>query len=84
MRLPMRGLKSAMKSPWVVIMMPTEEGAAPRPSLIGFKTGAMTLPAMIVSVAETRMTARADRFFSATNVLSGHLYPQRGFNTKNL
>jgi hypothetical protein len=57
----MRGLKRAMKRPWVVMMMPTEEGAAPSPSLMGLRTGAMTLPAMMVSVAEARMTAREVR-----------------------
>ena len=55
-----------MNSPWVVMMMPTEEGAAPSPSLMGLRTGAMTAPAMIVRVAAARITARADRFFSGT------------------
>jgi hypothetical protein len=37
---------------------PTDEGATPKPSLITLRTGAMMLPAMIVRVAEVRITPR--------------------------
>jgi hypothetical protein len=37
---------------------PTDEGATPKPSLIMLRTGAMMLPAMMVRVAEVRITPR--------------------------
>ena len=56
MRLPISGLNRAMNSPWVVIIKPTDVGATPKLYRIRFNTGAMMLPAMIVRVAEAKMT----------------------------
>ncbi len=54
----MRGLKMAIKRPWVVMIRPTELGSIPSPCLIKFRTGAIIEPAMIVKVAEARITHR--------------------------
>jgi len=62
MMLPINGLKRAMNSPWVVMINPTDEGATLKPSLIRLSTGAIMLPAIIVRVAEARITPR-ERFF---------------------
>ena len=62
MTLPINGLNRAMKSPWVVMINPTDAGATPNPSRIRFSTGAMMLPAIIVRVAEARMIPR-EKFF---------------------
>jgi hypothetical protein len=78
----MRGLNRAMKSPWVVMIIPTEEGAAPSPSLIVFNTGARTLPAMIVSVAEARITARAERL-DLISQISREYFPLRAAFTEH-
>jgi len=56
--LPISGLKRAINNPWVVMIIPTDEGATPKPSLITLRTGAMMLPAMMVRVAEVRITPR--------------------------
>jgi hypothetical protein len=47
-----------MNNPWVVIINPTDEGATSKPSLITLRTGAMMLPAIMVRVAEERITPR--------------------------
>jgi len=60
--LPIRGLKSAMNNPWVVMINPTYDGATPKPSLNRLRTGAMRLPAMMVKVAEARITPRESFF----------------------
>lgn len=56
MILPNRGLKIAMKSPWVVMIRPAVAGLTPNPLPIQGRTGAMIEPAMTVTVAEARIT----------------------------
>ena len=55
MRIPIRGLKRATKSEWVVMMSPAEAGPTPRPSLTRFTIGDSVEPAMTVRVAEARI-----------------------------
>ena len=65
MRLPINGLVRAINSPWVVMIKPTEAGATPKASRIRFSTGAMMLPAIMVRVAEAKMTPRENFFETA-------------------
>jgi hypothetical protein len=47
------------------MIKPTNAGATPNPSRIRFKTGAMMLPAIMVRVAEAKITPR-ENFFETT------------------
>ncbi|MFC1863136.1 hypothetical protein ACFL1Z_04200 [Thermodesulfobacteriota bacterium] len=48
-----------------MMINPTDEGAIHKASRIMFSTGAMMLPAMMVRVAEEKMTAK-EKFFEDT------------------
>src|SRR5680860_571017 len=58
MAMPMKGLHTAIRMAWVVIMRRAAAGLTPSPAAMGLRAGATMAPAMTVRVAETSMAAR--------------------------
>ena len=83
MIIPIKGLKSAMKSPCVVMIRPTDDGATPRPSLIWLRTGAIMLPDMTVIVAEARTTPKENFLESVIGKSLSSFYGSANASSEN-